>query len=205
MEIATGLVGELEVVVSEQDTAAKWGSGLVPVYSTPALVGLMEGASVQALQGRIEAGKTSVGGRIDVRHLAATPVGMRVHAKAELVKVEDRKLIFKIQAWDEVEQIGDAVHERFVVDEAMRVAGAFDPDGLDNGFDVHVLGMFQGKAVDVASHLSAQRTGQVSRRSELHPMHAEPSIIFIVAQDHPHITVFLGNEKLVDIDERDPF
>ena len=61
--------------------------------------------------------KTTVGGQIEVRHLAATPVGMKVRAHAELLEVSGRKLTFHIQAWDEVEQIGDANHIRFVIDE----------------------------------------------------------------------------------------
>lgn len=114
-ELAPGLTGEIEMVVTEDDTAARWGSGLVPVFGTPRLVGLMEGAAVQALEGRLPQGQTSVGGRIDVRHLAATPVGMRVHAYAELMEVDGRRLLFRVEAWDEVEQIGEAIHERFVV------------------------------------------------------------------------------------------
>jgi fluoroacetyl-CoA thioesterase len=117
-EPVPGLTAELEHTVTDADTASRWGSGLVPVFSTPALVGLMESAAVAALSGHIPAGQTTVGGHIDVRHLAATPVGMRVRARAELTAVEGRKLVFKVEAWDEMECIGEAEHERFVVDEA---------------------------------------------------------------------------------------
>ena len=117
-ELATGMAAEREHMVKDEDTASRWGSGLVPVFSTPALVGLMESTAVAVLSGHIPADQTTVGGRIDVRHLAATPVGMRVRARAELTAVEGRKLVFKIQAWDEVELIGEAEHERYVVDEA---------------------------------------------------------------------------------------
>jgi fluoroacetyl-CoA thioesterase len=117
-ELVPGLVGELDHIVTDADTASKWGSGLVPVFSTPALVGMMESAAVKALSGYLLAGQTTVGGHIDVRHLAATPVGMQVRVLAELTVVEGRKLFFKIQAWDAVELIGEAEHERFVVDEA---------------------------------------------------------------------------------------
>ena len=113
-----GLTADLEHIVVDADTASQWGSGLVPVFSTPALVGLMEGAAVKALAGHLTPGQTSVGSRIDVRHLAATPVGMKVHARAELIAVEGRKMVFKIQAWDEVELIGEADHDRFLIDEA---------------------------------------------------------------------------------------
>jgi predicted thioesterase len=121
-ELIPGLSAELEHTVTNADTASRWGSGLVPVFSTPALVGLMESAAVKALSGHLIPGQTTVGGHIDVHHLAATPVGMKVHAKAELTAVDGRKLIFKLQAWDEVELIGEADHERFVVDEAKFVA-----------------------------------------------------------------------------------
>lgn len=121
-ELQPGLVGEIERLVTSEDTAARWGSGLGPVFSTPALVGLMESAAVKALEGSLQAGQTSVGSRIDVRHLAATPVGMKVRAQAELTAVEGRKLTFKVQAWDEAELIGEAEHERFVVDESRFLA-----------------------------------------------------------------------------------
>ncbi len=111
-----GLVGEAEWEVTEEVTAARWGSGLVPVLGTPALVALMEQAAVVALEGRLPAGRTSVGVRIDVRHLAATPVGMRVRARARLTEVDGRRLVFNVEAWDEVEKVGEAVHERVVVD-----------------------------------------------------------------------------------------
>jgi predicted thioesterase len=119
-----GLSGDLEFEVAETHTAAHWGSGLVPVFSTPALVGLMEGAAVAALAEHLPAEHTSVGGRIDVRHLAPTPIGMRVRAHAELMAVEGRKLIFRVEAWDAREKIGEATHERFVIETAPFVAQA---------------------------------------------------------------------------------
>ena len=121
-ELIPGLKAETEITVTETDTAARWGSGLVPVYSTPALVGQIENTAVVALTGQLPAGQTTVGGRIDVRHLAPTPVGMKVRAAAELVEVEGRKLVFKIEAWDAVEKIGEATHERFIIDEAKFMA-----------------------------------------------------------------------------------
>ena len=114
-DLVSGLSAEVSITVSEEDTASRWGSGLVPVYSTPALVGLMEAAAVKALEGQLEPEVTTVGGRMDVRHLAATPVGMQVRARAELVSIEGRKLSFHVEAWDEVEKIGEAMHERFVI------------------------------------------------------------------------------------------
>jgi len=116
-DLQPGLSAEVEIEVSETDTAAYLGSGLIPVYATPALVALMENAAVKALEGCLPDGQTTVGGQIDVRHLAATPVGMKVRAHAELLEMSGHKLIFRIQAWDEVEQIGEADHVRFIIEE----------------------------------------------------------------------------------------
>lgn len=121
-DLTPGLRAEFELTVTDADTAAQWGSGLIPVYSTPALVGAMEKTAVLALDGHLPTGQTSVGGRIEVRHLAPTPVGMKVRVAAELIEVEGRKLVFKIKAWDEVEKIGEASHDRFMIDEAKFMA-----------------------------------------------------------------------------------
>ena len=117
-ELVPGLTAELEMTVTDADTATRWGSGLAPVFSTPALVGLMESTAVKLLAGDLQPGQTTVGGHIDVHHLAATPVGMKVRTRAELISVNGRKLTFKVQAWDEAELIGEATHDRFIVDEA---------------------------------------------------------------------------------------
>lgn len=113
--LARGLVGEVEIAVTQEDTAARWGSGRVPVLGTPVLVALMERAAVEALTCHLPAGQTSVGSRIDVHHLAPTPAGMRVRARAELLEVAGRRLTFRIEAWDEEERVGEATHERFLV------------------------------------------------------------------------------------------
>jgi len=112
-----GLSAKVEIIVSETNTAAHLGSGSIAVYATPALVALMENAAVRALEGYLPDGQTTVGGQIDVRHLAATPVGMKVRARAELLEVNGRKLTFQVQAWDEEELIGEAKHIRYIVDE----------------------------------------------------------------------------------------
>jgi len=115
--LQSGLSAKIEITVSETETAAHLGSGSIAVYATPALVALMESAAVHALEGHMPVGQTTVGGQIDVRHLAATPVGVKVRARAELVEVNGRRLTFRIQAWDEVEQIGEATHIRYIVGE----------------------------------------------------------------------------------------
>jgi predicted thioesterase len=114
-KLEPGLIGEVERRVTEEDTAEQWGSGLVPVFGTPSLVGLMENAAVEALKSHLPPRKTSVGGRMNVRHLAPTPVGLRVRARAELVEVDGQRLEFRIEAWDDAEKVGEASHTRFVV------------------------------------------------------------------------------------------
>ncbi len=114
-EFLPGIFSEIEHLVTDKDTAEQWGSGLVPVFSTPALVGLMEAAAVKVLEDHLPPENTSVGSHIDVHHLAATPVGMHIHIKAELTEIDGRKLVFRITASDEVELIGEARHERVIV------------------------------------------------------------------------------------------
>jgi len=115
-EIVPGLVGESEVLVGEKMTARHLGSGDVSVFATPEMVRLMERAAVAAVDAQLPEGHATVGVGLDVRHLAATPVGMRVSARAELKAVAGRELTFEVTAWDETEPVGSGVHKRFVVD-----------------------------------------------------------------------------------------
>ena len=116
MPIEPGLVGEIIHVVTESDTAAAYGSGLVPTLSTPHLVALMENAARETVQAHLAEGQSGVGTWIEMRHLAPTPVGMEVRVRAELVEVQGRRLRFHIEAWDAVEKIGAGDHERFLID-----------------------------------------------------------------------------------------
>jgi len=113
-----GLTGEASIRVREEHTAAALGSGNVDVFSTPALIALLEAAAIDALDGHLPEGMTSVGTRLDVRHLAATPVGLTVRARATLTEVDGRRLVFEVEAHDPVERVGTGVHERFIVDQA---------------------------------------------------------------------------------------
>ncbi len=115
-DLKPGLVGEAREVVAERNIASKWGSGLVVAYATPAMVGLMESASVAAIQNNLPIGNTSVGIEVCIRHLAPTPIGMRVTARAELLAVTGHRLEFKVEAWDERETIGEGTHFRALVD-----------------------------------------------------------------------------------------
>jgi predicted thioesterase len=113
-----GLTATIELVVGAGDTAAAFASGAVDVLATPRLVGLLEEASAEAVQPVLELGQTTVGIHIDMRHLAATPVGMRVTARAELLEVDGRILRFRIEARDEHELVAEGTHERAIVNRA---------------------------------------------------------------------------------------
>ena len=114
-KVVPGLTGTAEIVVGTRDTAPHVGSGKIGVLATPIMVNLMEAAALQAVEKFMPPGHQTVGTHLDVKHFAATPVGLRVIARAELVKVEGRTLTFRIQAEDEREPIGDGVHERLII------------------------------------------------------------------------------------------
>ena len=112
-----GLVGETKVVVSQELTAeASDVEGMAPVLVTPRLISFLERTAHLAVLPYLAEGQSTVGTLVNVRHLAATPVGMEVRFRAELVEVDRRRLRFKVEAWDEVEKIGEGEHERFIID-----------------------------------------------------------------------------------------
>ena len=114
-KIVPGLTGTAEIVVGTRDTAPHVGSGKIGVLATPIMVNLMEAAALQAVERFMPPGHQTVGTHLDVKHFAATPVGLRVIAHAELVKVEGRTLTFRIRAEDEREPIGEGFHERLII------------------------------------------------------------------------------------------
>ena len=110
-----GLIGQAIINVTEENTAIKFGSGSVKVFATPAMVGLMEKAAINAVDNLLPDGFATVGTHIDVRHLSATPLGMIIIAKAELIEINGKKLKFKIEAFDEIEKIGEGIHSRYII------------------------------------------------------------------------------------------
>lgn len=116
MAISKGLRGEASVIVNETNIASKLGSGSLPIFGTPALVALMERAAVNALRPHLEEGEDSVGVLVNIRHLAATPMGKRVRAEAEVTAIEGRKVVFAVKAFDAQEMVGEGVHERVIID-----------------------------------------------------------------------------------------
>ena len=119
MPITPGLVHEMTITVTPEMTAAASNvDGMAPVLSTPRMIGLMEQTAHRAILPLLEPGQSSVGTLVNIRHLTATPVGMQVRLRAELLEVDGRRLRFRVEAWDEQEKIGEGEHERFVIDYA---------------------------------------------------------------------------------------
>src|SRR5262245_61515772 len=118
MQIKPGTVGSAELVVDEEHTAPRVGSGKVHVLATPVMINLIEAAALAAIEHLLPPGYQSLGTRLDVRHIAATPVGMKISATARVTRVDGRSVAFAVEARDEKELIGDGTHERVVVNVA---------------------------------------------------------------------------------------
>jgi fluoroacetyl-CoA thioesterase len=113
--ISVGLIGRTELTVGEEHTAPRIGSGRVHVLATPVMINLFEAAALAAIEHLLPPGHQSLGTRLDVSHVAATPVGMRVKAEAEVTAVEGRMVTFRVAARDPRDLIGEGTHQRMVV------------------------------------------------------------------------------------------
>jgi predicted thioesterase len=118
VDIAPGLTGMVEITVGEEHTAPSIGSGRVHVLATPVMINLIEAAALKAIEHLLPEGYQSLGTHLDVRHIAATPVGMKVRALAEVTAVTGRNVRFAATVKDEVDLIGEGIHERVVVNVA---------------------------------------------------------------------------------------
>ncbi len=125
IELKTGLSAQAEMTVESKDTAKNVGSGLAEVYATPMMIALMEKAAYTTVQPLLPQGYSTVGIRIDASHLAATPVGMTVRAVATLIEVSGKKLVFDIEAFDARDKIGEARHERYLVEDSRFIQKAY--------------------------------------------------------------------------------
>jgi predicted thioesterase len=114
-KLQPGLTGRAELVVGEEHTAPRVGSGLVHVLATPVMINLFEAAALDAVDKHLPAGYQSLGTVLNVRHIAATPVGMKVIAEAKIIRIEKRTVFLSVAARDEIDLIGDGLHERVVV------------------------------------------------------------------------------------------
>lgn len=115
MSVTVGLKGRADTVVNDLNTAQAACSGALPVFGTPFMCALMENASWTSIQPYLAENESTVGTKLEVDHLSATPVGMKVWAESEVIAVEGRKIVLKVAAYDEAGLIGQGTHERFVI------------------------------------------------------------------------------------------
>jgi len=113
--LRAGITGTAETVADENNTAAAVGSGILRVFATPMMIALMEKAACDGVAPYLDDGEGTVGITVNVSHDSATPVGMKITARAELTEVDGRRLVFKVEAFDEAGHIGGGMHERFII------------------------------------------------------------------------------------------
>lgn len=113
--ISEGVKNRIEIIVTEDDTAKSLGSGELMVLATPRMIALMEECAYKSLSPYLEEGSGSVGTMLNVSHISATPVGMKAWAETEVTKVDGRKIVFSVKAFDECGLIGQGTHERFII------------------------------------------------------------------------------------------
>ena len=114
--LTVGISHEMTRDVTNENTAASLGSGLLDVFATPSMVALMEETCMKSVQAELDEGCGTVGTGLTIHHVSATPIGMKVRCASKLVEVDGRKLVFDVQAFDEAGLIGQGTHERFIID-----------------------------------------------------------------------------------------
>ena len=114
-KLRPGLKGAAEIMVGEEHTAPRVGSGRVRVLATPVMINMMEAAALDAIENLLPPGYQSLGTHLNIGHYAATPVGMRLRANAEVTKIDGRNVEFRVEAHDDRDRIGDGTHTRVIV------------------------------------------------------------------------------------------
>lgn len=121
-----GITGRAKTIVSKENTASAVGSGTLDVFSTPAMIALMEQAAFESISDYLEEGQSTVGIVINAKHLRATPLDENVWAESKLLEIDRQRLVYSIQAYDAKGMIGEAHHERFIVSNERFMAKAKD-------------------------------------------------------------------------------
>ncbi|MDD4575137.1 MAG: thioesterase family protein [Bacteroidales bacterium] len=110
-----GTEGYLEKIVEYKDTAVSYGSGLIEVFATPAMIGLIEMTAQLSVERLLPEGHTTVGTEVNIKHIKATPIGEKVYAKTVLLEMDGKKLVFEVSAFDNKAQIGSGTHTRYII------------------------------------------------------------------------------------------
>lgn len=111
-----GIKGEMELVVTQELTAKAMGSGELPALATPAVIALAEETAWRSVASELEPGQGTVGTALNIEHLSATPIGMKVRCETKLVEIDRRKLTFSVRVCDEAGEVARGTHCRFIVD-----------------------------------------------------------------------------------------
>lgn len=115
MELQSGIKNEKSIVVTDELTASKVGSGLLPVYATPCMIALMENTCADCVQPYMQEGDGTVGTSVDIKHVSATPVGKTVRCECTLTEINGKKLVFEVNAYDDKGLIGTGTHKRAII------------------------------------------------------------------------------------------
>ncbi|MBE7028272.1 MAG: thioesterase [Ruminococcaceae bacterium] len=113
--MTAGITGKTVIKVDEEVSAKRAASGEMDVFGTPFMIALMERTADESVRPYLEDGCATVGTLVNVKHIAATPMGMEVYATSELIEVDGRRLVYKVYAYDETGLIGEGIHERFII------------------------------------------------------------------------------------------
>lgn len=116
IKIPVGIKHRKEITVADNHSAKAYGSGLVDVLATPALIALMENTSLESIESFLPEGYTTVGAEVSIKHLKATPLGVTISCDSRLSEVNGRKLVFEMHAWDPKGMIGIGTHIRYIVE-----------------------------------------------------------------------------------------
>lgn len=114
--IKLGIKGQKEIIASMEHSASVVGSGGLEVFSTPSMIALMENTAAGSLAPHLEEGQGSVGTAVNIKHIAATPLGMKVTCESEIIEIDRKRILFSVKAYDEKGLIGEGTHERFIID-----------------------------------------------------------------------------------------
>ena len=111
-----GITGKQTITVTEEKTAQAMGSGTLPVFATPAMLALMEKTAFMSVADKLNEGCGTVGTKVEIEHVASSPIGMKITCDSKLVAIEGRKLVFSVEAYDAKGLIGKGTHERFIIE-----------------------------------------------------------------------------------------
>lgn len=113
--LEAGIKGQMTITVEKENTAEVMKSGTLQVFATPAMIALMEETAWKSVADELEEGTSTVGTNLNVKHLSASPVGIKVTCNTTLVEVDGRRLVFSVEVEDEAGKIGEGIHERFII------------------------------------------------------------------------------------------